>query len=207
VAERGEHWESIYATAPSTQVSWYEREPATSLRLVEEVASGLDAAVIDIGAGASLLVDRLLVGGFRDVTVLDISHHALDEVGRRLGDQARRVTFIAEDVLMWEPDRQYEIWHDRAVFHFLTEPLARDRYIDLAARSIRSGGALVLATFAEDGPAQCSGLPVSRYSAEGLEDAFSLFFTLIHDEREEHTTPGGVVQPFTWVVFRRTSQP
>jgi SAM-dependent methyltransferase len=207
VSERGEHWENIHATAPATQASWYEREPATSLRLIRGIASGPSADVVDIGAGTSFLVDRLLASGFRDVTVLDISHRALDGVRRRLGDQARGVTFIAEDVLMWEPDRQYEIWHDRAVFHFLTEPLARDRYINLAARSIRSGGALVLATFAEDGPAQCSGLPVSRYSAEGLEDAFSLSFTLIHDEREEHTTPGGVVQPFTWVVFRRTSQP
>jgi len=204
VPERGDHWERIYAAVPSTQVSWYEREPAPSLRLIEEITSEPPAAVIDIGAGASSLVDRLLANGFTDVTVLDISRHALDEVRRRLGEQAPRVTFINQDVLTWKPDRQYDIWHDRAVFHFLTASPPRDRYIDLAARAIRSGGSLVLATFADDGPTQCSGLPVSRYSAQDLEEAFSAFFALIRHEREEHTTPRGVVQPFTWVVLRRT---
>ena len=160
VIERGEHWESIYSASPFSQVSWYEREPATSLRLIEEIAAGPSAAVIDIGAGASSLVDRLLAGGFRDVTVLDISRRALDEVRRRLGERALPVTFIVQDVLRWAPDRQYDIWHDRAVFHFLTEPSEREAYVDLAARSIRSGGVLVVATFAADGPTHCSGLPV-----------------------------------------------
>ena len=205
MSESREHWESIYATAPLTQVSWYEREPATSLRLVEEFTSGPSSAVIDIGAGTSSLVDRLLAGGFRDVTVLDISRHALDEVRRRLGARARRVAFLVQDVLTWEPDRQYDVWHDRAVFHFLSEPLAREQYVALAARSIRSGGVLVLGAFAPDGPSHCSQLPVSRYSAPDLEAAFSESFALIHEEREEHTTPGDVIQPFTWVVFRRKS--
>jgi len=186
VSERGEHWESIYATAPSTQVSWYQREPATSLRLVEEIASGPSAAVIDIGAGTSMLVDRLLARGFQDVAGLDISSHALDDVRQRLGEHARRVAFIVQDVLAWEPTRQYDVWHDRAVFHFLTEPSRRDKYINLAAQSIRAGGALVLATFADDGPTHCSGLPVSRYSAQDLADAFSQFFTLVHHERSAH---------------------
>jgi len=204
VSESGEHWEGIYATAPSTQLSWYEREPVTSLRLVEEIAAGPSAAVIDIGAGTSVLCDRLLAAGFRDVTVLDISFHAVDEVRQRLGERADRVTFLVQDVLAWEPARQYDVWHDRAVFHFLTEPSRRDKYINLAARSIRVGGALVLATFADDGPTHCSGLPVLRCSAQDLAGSFSAFFTLVHHEREMHTTPARVLQPFTWVVLRRT---
>ena len=202
--EPGDHWENIYETASSTELSWYEREPATSLRLIEEISSDPSAAFIDIGAGTSSLVDRLLAKGFTDVTVLDIAQHALTEVQQRLGDHAAHVTFVHQDVLTWKPDRQYDIWHDRAVFHFLTEPSSRHRYVELTARSIREGGALVLATFAADGgPTQCSGLPVARYAAHDLEDTFAASFSLVETEREEHVTPAGVVQPFTWVVLRR----
>ena len=202
--ERGAPWEGIYATTPSTEVSWYERHPATSLRLIEEVAPGSDAAVIDVGAGASLLVDGLVTHGFSDVTVLDVSEHALSEVRERLGVGVQSVTFLTEDVLRWNPDRQYDVWHDRAVFHFLTDATDRDRYVDVAASTVRSGGYLVLATFAEDGPTQCSGLRVSRYSAEDLGEVFSPIFLVARYEREEHVTPRGVVQPFTWVMLRRT---
>jgi len=202
---RREHWEKVYATVPSTQVSWYEREPATSLRLIEEMSEGPSSAVIDVGGGASLLVDRLVASEFSDVTVLDVSDHALAQVRERFGDRASRVTFITRDVLAWTPDRQYDIWHDRAVFHFLTDPSDRDRYVDLAARAIRPGGVLVVATFADDGPAECSGLPVSGYSAHDLGAAFAEFFEVVRHEREVHITPGGVSQPFTWVVLRRTS--
>jgi len=200
---RASHWESIYATAASTELSWYEREPATSVRLIEEIASEPSAAVIDIGAGTSLLVDRLVANGFTDVTVLDIAQHALTEVQQRLGDHAQHVTFVHQDVLEWTPERQYDIWHDRAVFHFLTRTSARDRYVDLAARSIRPGGVLILATFAADGPTHCSGLPVARYAAHDLEHIFAAYFSLVTSEREEHVTPAAVVQPFTWVVLRR----
>jgi 2-polyprenyl-3-methyl-5-hydroxy-6-metoxy-1,4-benzoquinol methylase len=203
VPARGDHWETVYTTASSTELSWYERQPATSLRLIEEIASEPSAAVIDIGAGTSSLIDRLLAKGFTDVTVLDIAQHALTEVQQRLGHRAKAVTFVHQDVLTWKPDRQYDIWHDRAVFHFLTDTSARDRYVDLAARSIRHGGVLVLATFAEDGPAYCSGLPVARYTARDLADAFAASCSLVRSEREEHVTPAGVVQPFTWAVLRR----
>jgi Trans-aconitate methyltransferase len=203
VPGRDDHWEDIYASTPSTEVSWYEDEPAESLRLIEKFASNRSARVIDLGAGTSVLVDRLLGDGFTDVTVLDVSQHALTEVRQRLGERVRHVTFVHQDVLTWKPDRQYDIWHDRAVFHFLTERTARDRYIQIAAHAIRVGGGLVLATFAEDGPMQCSGLPVSRYSAQDLEAAFSATFSLVEHERAEHVTPHGVVQPFTWAVLRR----
>jgi SAM-dependent methyltransferase len=184
-------------------VSWYERDPATSLRLIEQVAAPRSWGVIDIGAGTSLLVDRLLARGFHDLTVLDISDHALSQVRARLGGRALGVTFLRQDLLTWTPDRQYDIWHDRAVFHFLTEPTDRDRYVELAASAVRSGGSLVLATFATDGPVQCSKLDVCRYSAEDLADTFSASFVVAHHEREEHVTPRGIVQPFTWVVLTR----
>ncbi len=200
---RGDHWEIVYTTAASMDLSWYEREPVTSLRLIKEITSEPSAAVIDIGAGTSSLVDRLLAREFTDVTVLDIAQHALTEVQQRLGDRAKLVTFVHQDALTWKPDRQYDIWHDRAVFHFLTDTSARDRYVDLAARSIRHGGVLVLATFAEDGPTHCSGLPVARYTTHDLEDAFAASCSLVKNEREEHITPAGIVQPFTWAVLRR----
>jgi 2-polyprenyl-3-methyl-5-hydroxy-6-metoxy-1,4-benzoquinol methylase len=199
----GDLWEAIYASTPPTEVSWYARNPAVSLRLVEAMASSPLVAVVDIGAGASLLVDRLLADNFTDVTVLDVSQHALTQVKNRLGETAQRVTFVHQDVLAWQPDREYAVWHDRAVFHFLTEPAMRDQYVDIAARAVRRGGALVLGTFAEDGPTHCSGLPVSRYSAEDLKGALSTSFSLVAHEREDHVTPGGVVQSFTWAVFRR----
>ncbi len=204
MSERRDHWEGVYATRPSTDVSWYERDPATSLRLVEQVAATPSAAVVDVGAGASLLVDGLLARGFTDLTVLDISGHALSEVRERLGKGAQGITFLQQDLLTWTPVRQYDIWHDRAVFHFVTAPTDRNRYVEIAASAIRSGGSLVLATFALDGPVQCSGLDVSRCSAQDLAEAFSASFALAHQEREEHVTPDGIIQPFTWAVLRRT---
>jgi SAM-dependent methyltransferase len=204
VSEGGDRWENVYATLMSTELSWYEREPTTSLRLVEEAAPGPSAAVVDIGAGVSTLVDRLLADRFGDVTVLDISQHALDLVRERLGERAEQaVTFVHEHVVKWKPSRTFDVWHDRAVFHFLTDPTARDRYVDLAARSIPAGGTLILATFALDGPTRCSGLPVTGYSATDLEETFSAHFKLVQSEREDHVTPGGVVQPFTWAVLER----
>jgi 2-polyprenyl-3-methyl-5-hydroxy-6-metoxy-1,4-benzoquinol methylase len=203
MSRSGDHWERIYATRSSTEVSWYEREPATSLRLIETLAPEPDAAVIDIGAGASLLVDRLAASGLTDLTILDISQRSLDNVRQRLGPRARAVSFLHNDVLTWEPDRQYDVWHDRAVFHFLTEPSARTRYVDVAAKAVRDGGAVIIGAFAEDGPTQCSGLPVARYSPVQLASTFSQSFSLVQYEREEHVTPGGDIQPFTWVALRR----
>jgi hypothetical protein len=197
------HWDGIYSSAPSTTRSWYERDPAHSVRLVTQVVADRSAAIIDVGAGTSVLADRLLESGFDDVTVVDVSSHALDEVRDRLGVQASRVSFLVEDVLSWRPERAYDVWHDRAVFHFLTDSSQRERYVSLAAASVRVGGALIVATFADDGPTHCSGLPVHPYSAVELADAFAAHFELVHDERELHVTPSGAVQPFTWVVLRR----
>ena len=203
VPQRAEHWERVYATRPTSEVSWYEREPATSLRLIERVASGAASRVIDVGGGASFLVDGLLARGFSDVTVLDVSQSAVDEVETRLGERAASVKLVCGDVLTWAPDGRYDIWHDRAVLHFLTDPIERDRYVELAESAVRDNGALVVGTFADDGPTQCSGLPVVRYSPQDLANMFSTGFALVADEREEHITPAGVIQPFAWVVLRR----
>ena len=187
-------------------MSWYQRDPTTSLRLIEAAVSRPSAAVVDVGSGSSELVDHLLARGFTDITLVDISGRALQQVRERLGDQARHVSFLERDVLTWVPDRQYDLWHDRAVFHFLTEPADRDRYVDLTAKAICDGGALVLATFAPDGPTSCSGLPVRRYSRTNLADAFAGPFSAAGSEREDHLTPSGTRQSFTWVALKRESR-
>ncbi len=202
--EHSNHWDDIYATRPSLELSWHQDEPKISLRLIEHITHGQPAVIIDIGAGTSLLVDRLVARLFTDVTLLDVSEHALAEVRQRLGAHAERVTFIHSDIITWTPDRRYHIWHDRAVFHFLTEQSDRDHYIAIASEAVQSGGSVVLATFAEDGPTRCSGLPVCRYAADELATVFSPAFSLIEHEREEHITPSGLIQSFTWVVLQRT---
>jgi hypothetical protein len=204
VSAVGDHWEQVYETTSSAELSWYEESPTTSARLVTSAVSSVDAAVIDVGGGASMLVDRLVDEGFADLTILDVSEHALDEVRRRLGSKASGATFLRRDVLTWSPGRLYDVWHDRAVFHFLTDPADRDGYVAIASEAVRVGGVVVLGAFAPDGPTRCSGLPVSRYSPHDLEAVFSSSFVLVHHEQEAHVTPSGVVQPFTWVVLRRT---
>ncbi len=204
VTDRGAHWERVHETTTPDRVSWFEREPSMSLRLVESLAAGPSAGVIDVGGGTAVLVDRLLAKGFADLTLLDVSEHALAAVRARLGPQATRVTFLHADIARWEPDREYDVWHDRAVFHFLPVEADRDRYVEVATRAVRPGGGLVLATFAPDGPDRCSGLPVLRYSGDDLAEVFAPSFFLVEQQREVHRTPGGVDQPFTWAVLRRS---
>jgi len=176
--------------------------PATSVRLLGDWASPT-GSVIDVGAGASTLVDLLLDAGRGDVSVLDISEAALMKVRDRLGGRSGAVTFVAADVRSWQPDRTCDAWHDRAVFHFLVDPADRDRYVAMVTRALAPGGVVVLATFAADGPTQCSGLPTGRYDPADLVRAFGPGFELLHAEREEHATPPGAIQPFSWVVLRR----
>jgi len=196
------HWDDVYARTPEEAVSWYEDSPATSLRLVAGAAAP-GAAVIDVGAGASRLVDGLLDRGWQDVTVLDVSETALTATRARLEQSGKAAHLVVADLLTWRPERTYDVWHDRAVFHFLVDQDERQRYVQTAAAALRSGGALVIGTFAEDGPTSCSGLPTARYDATGLAAVFHEAFVPERTEREEHTTPRGVVQPFTWVVLRR----
>lgn len=191
------HWNAVYATKATDEVSWYEPVPETSRRLITLAAPS--GRVIDVGAGASGLADVLASAGY-DVTVLDVSTNALALVRERLGQQA---TYVVADVLAWAPSGSYEAWHDRAVFHFLTDQDDQARYVDLAATAVRSGGGLVMGTFAPEGPESCSGLPTARHDADSLARLFAGSFTLEYTESEEHVTPWGGMQPFTWVVLRR----
>lgn len=194
-----EHWDAVYRSKSAADVSWYQPEPAVSLRLVT-AAAGTSAAVLDVGAGASTLADELVAAGFVDVTVLDVSAEALARARARLDD---RVEVVVADLLAWTPPRQYDVWHDRAVLHFLVAPEQQQRYVETAAAAVRPGGALVVGVFALDGPEQCSGLPTERYDAERLQQLFAPYFALVHSEPEVHTTPAGVAQSFTWAVLRR----
>jgi len=206
--DRVEHWEHVYATRQVAEVSWYERRPATSLSLVEALDLPRDAGIVDIGGGASALVDELVAAGFRDLTVLDVSSTALELARARLAassgaEAAAAVHWVAADVCRWEPGRRFDLWHDRAVFHFLVDPADRARYRSTVGAAVAPGGHVVMATFAADGPTTCSGLPVARYDATELASELGPAFDLAESRRELHTTPAGTAQSFTWVVLRR----
>jgi hypothetical protein len=202
---RAQHWARTYQTKRTEDVSWFQREPTMSLRLLTAAGLGSGMSLIDVGGGASTLVDAALRLGETDVTVLDIAQAAMAASRSRLGDLADRVTWLAEDVLTWVPARRYDLWHDRAVFHFLTDPTDRDRYREVLRAGLAAGGSVVIGTFAEDGPESCSGLPVARYSPAALAEQFPEF-DVIDVKREEHHTPWDAVQPFTWLLLRAGSR-
>ena len=197
------HWDGVYATRDVTQVSWFQREPAVSLRLIERHADPA-APLVDVGAGASLLVDRLLARHYRDVTILDVSAVALSGVAARLGER-EGVHLVSGDVREWRPSRRYDLWHDRAVLHFLRDPVDQARYVATVDAALSSAGRVVLGVFAPDGPTHCSGLEVRRYDADDLAALFGAGYDLTWHEREEHHTPGGARQAFTWVVLTRSA--
>lgn len=182
-------------------MSWFQTEPTMSWELTGLLGVDPAAAVIDVGGGASPFVDRLVAAGYDDVTVLDVSDAALRAAERRVGTAAG-VTWLHADLLEWRPERRYDLWHDRAVFHFLTDPAERTAYRERLDEGTAAGAAVIVATFAEDGPEQCSGLPVARYSAEGLAAALGDRFRVVAERRELHRTPAGGVQPFTWIAAR-----
>lgn len=196
-----EHWDQIYTTRAMETLSWFEATPDLSLELVQ--TDGRPASVIDVGAGESLLADSLFALGISDVTVLDISSAALDAVRARVAPHS--ITTICADVIEWEPDRTWHVWHDRAVSHFLTEAVQRTSYSKRVATAVEPGGIAVIATFAPDGPTMCSGLDVRRADADDLAATFATHFDLELARHVIHVTPSGVEQPFTWVVLRRHS--
>ncbi len=198
-----EHWQAAWDGADARAKSWYEAEPAQSLDYVEACAIARHEAIIDVGGGASTLVDALLARGFENVTVLDIAQAALQGAQARLGDAASRVKWLCGDATAWQPPHPYRLWHDRAVFHFLTEAADRKSYRAIAETAIVPGGHLIIATFAEDGPQQCSGLPVRRYSAQALAQEFAPAFVLEEHCRRTHTTPSGAEQRFQYCRFLR----
>lgn len=198
-----DHWERVYHDKAPTELSWYQRHSERSLQLIEQTGIARSASIIDVGGGASTLVDDLLARGFSDVAILDLSAEALTRARQRLGAGAERVKWLVADVLTTDlPANSVDLWHDRAVFHFLTDPDHRAEYIAQVRRVVRPGGHVIVATFAEDGPTQCSGLPVQRYSATELHGTFGDDFQLERSERETHETPGGAEQRFVYCWCR-----
>jgi len=200
-----EHWESIYRSKRPTEVSWYQEEAALSLRLIQQVVPSRDGAIIDVGGGASVLVSQLSAAGYSNLTVLDLSGNAIAYARASLGPQGERIRWIEADILNAElPYGGFAFWHDRAVFHFLTHPSERERYVAQVIHAVPPGGHVLVAGFAEDGPARCSGLPVMRYSPTALHQEFGDGFSFLRAEREEHHTPAGAVQAFTYCLCKRT---
>jgi hypothetical protein len=184
-------------------VSWYQPKPEASLRVLDDFRVPATASLIDIGGGASSLVDTLMDRGWSDLTVLDIAAPALDVVKARLGQAAQRARWLVADMTAWQPDRVYAIWHDRAVFHFLTDAKARNAYVSALTAGTTQGSLIIIATFALDGPERCSGLPVRRHDAAMLGAELGPAFVLEREWREDHQTPGGGHQAFQWCVMRR----
>lgn len=197
------HWNEIYRTRAPDQVSWFEPAPALSLELIEQTVPSRDSAIIDIGAGASALVDALLHAGYERITVLDLSGAALAQTRQRIGDANHSVEWLEGDMLSIAlPGDSFDLWHDRAVFHFLTSTDDRNRYVAQVRRAVHPGGHVLIATFAEEGPMRCSGLEVARYSPEELQRELGDDFHLVTSRRHTHRTPWGAQQAFTYCLFR-----
>lgn len=197
------HWDEVYRTKKSTEVSWYREHLETSLALIRQAAGDRSSAIVDVGGGESTLVDDLVAEGYADLTVLDISTTALDATRSRLGERADRVHWIGGDVTTVDlAAARYDVWHDRAVFHFLTDPAQRAAYVRQVARSVRVGGHVIVGTFGPAGPLQCSGLDVVRYDAGALHAEFGTRFELVRHVEEVHKTPLGREQQFVWCFCR-----
>ena len=199
------HWENVYRTKGERDVSWFQDRPEISLELIKAAGVAPDAAIVDIGGGASRLVDALLDDGFVNLTVLDLSESALAAAKARLGRQGADVKWVAADVTAWEPAHTYDLWHDRAAFHFLTDPKDRAAYAARVSRAVRAGGHVIIGTFALDGPERCSGLPVVRHDAASIGAVLGPSFALIESRNHAHRTPMGSIQRFQFSRFRRAT--
>ena len=199
-----EYWDKVYTDKSADSVSWYQKHSDTSLRLIASTDVPLEAYIIDVGGGASTLVDDLLSTGFQNVSVLDVSETALKSAQSRLGKKAANVNWIIGDITEIQlPPINFDIWHDRAVFHFLVTQEGRASYKSVLIKSLKPDAHLILATFAEDGPTQCSGLPVQRYSITELTTELGPEFNLVHSEKEQHATPSGAIQKFNYCLFHK----
>lgn len=201
VFDRKRHWEQVYRSKSDREVSWFQPDPRLSLELIAATACGRDEPVIDIGGGASRLVDGLLENGYEDVSVLDLSGEALRTSQRRLGARQTRVEWFEQDVTRFAPPRHFAVWHDRAVFHFLTEVADRIAYRRVLERAVRPGGQVIVAAFAPDGPERCSGLKVVRYAPDKLAAELGQGFQLLEHRTESHRTPAGKIQKFSYCRF------
>ena len=200
---RQAHWENVYTTKDEHAVSWFQERPDISLDLIRATGVDASAAIIDIGGGASRLVDALIDEGFDAVTVLDLSEKALATSKARLDAKGAHVQWLVADVMTWEPSQTYDVWHDRAALHFLTDPKDRAAYAERVLRAVRPGGHVIIGTFALDGPERCSGLPVIRHDAASLGKILGPSFELVESKRHDHHTPAGAIQRSQFSRFRR----
>ncbi len=206
MTRRQDHWERVYESKPSDRVGWFTPHLTTSLNWISNLGLSEDSPIIDVGSGASTLVDDLLDSGFRCITALDISKQALFLARKRLGDRADAVTWLRADITAAElPDEAYALWHDRAVFHFLTEQKDRDAYRRKLMAALKPGGHVIIGAFAPEAPPKCSGLPVCRYDQEQLANQLGPGFELLKHVNELHITPGGVEQMYLYCLLRRTT--
>ena len=204
-----EHWDTVYADRGECGVSWFTETPGVSLELLDAAHVGPERSLIDVGAGASRLVDAVLARGHTDVTALDVSGQGLAVAQARLGPDAERVHWVVSDLLVWRPGRTFGVWHDRAVFHFLRDPDAQARYLALLDSALQDDGVALIGTFAEDGPTACSGLSTARYSPDELLEVLggTSRWVELARRREHHTTPSGADQSFNWLALQRRSAP
>jgi 2-polyprenyl-3-methyl-5-hydroxy-6-metoxy-1,4-benzoquinol methylase len=197
------HWEKVYQTKAPGSVSWYRAHLETSVALIERTAAGPRSAIIDVGGGESTLADDLMSRGYQDITVLDISETAINVCKKRMEAKARQIRWLVADVTLAELDKcAYDVWHDRAVFHFLTGVKQRIAYVGNVARSVKPGGHVIVSTFGPEGPTKCSGLDVVRYDADSLHDQFGARFHLVESSKELHQTPFGTTQQFLYCYCR-----
>ena len=200
---RQTHWQNVYTTKDERAVSWFEERPDISVELIRATGVDVNASIIDIGGGASRLVDALINEGFKTVTVLDLSEKALATSKARLGARGANVQWIIADIATWVPSHAYDVWHDRAALHFLTDPKDRATYAERVSRGVCPGGHVIIGTFAPDGPERCSGLPVVRHDAASLGELLGPSFKLIESRRHDHQTPAGATQKFQFSRFQR----
>lgn len=203
MSDRTTHWQNVYATKSETEVSWFQASPTISLEMIRAASPDRAAAIIDIGGGASRLVDALLQDGYRNLAVLDLSANALDAAKKRIGATASKVDWIVDDATTWRPAKTWDIWHDRAAFHFLTDPHDRAAYVERLRSAVAPDGQVIIATFAPDGPEKCSGLPVQRHDSASLSAELGPEFELAETRSETHHTPWHSTQAFQFSRFRR----
>lgn len=204
--DQKKHWEAVYTTKASEDVSWFQEVPALSLRMLRAIQPPKDARILDVGGGDSRFVDHLLAEGYQDITVLDLSEAAIQKAKERLKDRASQVQWVAADILDFEPIESFDIWHDRAAFHFLVTPEAIEHYLSIADQALSPQGRMILATFAADGPDRCSGLPVHRYSEEQLASALQTRFRKEECVEEIHQTPSKKAQNFLCCRFQKPAR-
>ncbi|MHB1208891.1 MAG: class I SAM-dependent methyltransferase [Acidimicrobiales bacterium] len=202
MSDTREHWDAIFTQKSDDEMSWFQAVPTTSLELLAQWSTP-DDPLIDIGAGNGRLVDHLIERGWRDVTLLDVSHEALDAVRRRLSPSGATVAYETHDIREWSPSRRYRAWHDRAVFHFLVSASHQRNYVRTATDALERGAILIIATFSPSGPTHCSGLPVARHDADEIAELFAPHFEVVASREQDHTTPSKSVQSFAWSVLRR----